>query len=427
MFVDLVKTAAYKKGMPNQRFTFVPHPVWGKSASVHRQYIEGKDPISGKPVMQEVIDALMKPLTQEEKKTGFLERKEPRLVGPDTPENLHQLFLKNGWTDGLPIVLPTEKKVAEMLKGTSRRPDELVGKMRPSPPHEAWEYTVEKVAINAVMAGAKPEYLPVILAIASTGTTSLFSSTTSFARMVVVNGPIRDQIGMNSGMGAMGPFNHANSTIGRAWTLLSRNLSGGGILGETYLGSQGNNLSYNNVCLAENEMRNPWKPFHVQKGFKPEQSVVSLFTGWGIIHSFGSAKKEFHHQMAGLMGSFCPYSSGTSVSGALVLPDPLVAKDLKEAQGFDSKEKLSEWLYKNTLISVEDYWNSGLVGTFTRPQAQQGVEPFASWLKLPKDALIPRFLSPKEINIVVVGGETNAFWQAGDFRYIGSALVDAWK
>jgi hypothetical protein len=429
MFEELVKTTAYKKGMPRQRFTFVPHPVWGKPASVHREYVEGKDPITGKPVMREIIEALTKPLTEEEKKTGFLERTEPRIVGPDTPENLQQLFLKNGWTDGFPIVLPTEEKVAEMLRKTSHRPDKVVGKMRPSPPHEAWQYTVEKVAVNAVMAGAKPEYFPVILAIASTGITSLFSSTTSFARMVVVNGPICDQIGMNSGMGAMGPFNHANATIGRAWTLISRNLSGGGTLGETYLGSQGNNLSYNNVCFAEREDRLPpgWKPFHVQKGFKPEQSVVSIFTGWGIIHSFGSAKKEFHQQMSNLLGSFCPYSSGTSVAGALVLADPLVAKDLKEVQGFETKEKLSEWLYKNTLITVEDYWNSGLVSTFTLPQAQLGVEPFALWLKLPKDALIPRFLSPKEINIIVVGGETNAFWQAGDFRYIGSASVDAWK
>jgi hypothetical protein len=116
MFEDLVRTTAYKKGMPRQRFTFVPHPVWGKPASVHREYIEGKDPITGKPVMQEIIEALTKTLTEEEKKTGFLERAEPRLVGPDTPENLQQLFLNNGWTDGLPIVLPTEKKLPKCLK-----------------------------------------------------------------------------------------------------------------------------------------------------------------------------------------------------------------------------------------------------------------------------------------------------------------------
>ena len=125
------------------------------------------------------------------------ERPVPRLIDADTPDNLQKLFKENGWTDYLPIVLPTEEKVTEMLKGTRHKPDEVVGTMRPSPPHEAWEFTVEKVAINAVMAGAKPEHLPVILAIASTGETSLFTSTNSWARMVVVNGPIRNEIKMN--------------------------------------------------------------------------------------------------------------------------------------------------------------------------------------------------------------------------------------
>ncbi len=426
-FEDLAKAAAYKKGMPYQRFTFVPHPVALQPATVHRNYIEGKDPITGKPVTQEIIGALTNPLTDSEKKTGLLRREEPRLIGPDSSENLQQLFLKNGWTDGLPIILPTEKRVAEMLKKTSHRANKVVGKMRPSPPHEDWEYTAEQVAVNAVMAGAKPEYFPVILAIASTGLTSLFSSTTSFARMVVVNGPICEEIGMNYGMGALGPFNHANAAIGRAWTLLSRNLGGGAVLGETYLGSQGNNLSYNNLCFAENEVRSPWEPFHVQKGFKTKESVVSIFRGWSILHSFGAAQKEFHDQIAGLMGSFCPYSSSSSSAGALVLIDPLVAKNLKEVHHFETKAQLSEWLHQNTLITVEDFWNSGLVGTFTLPQAQQGIEPFASWLKLPKEAKIPRFLNPKEINVIVVGGETYPFWQAGDFRYETSTSVDKWR
>ena len=125
------------------------------------------------------------------------------MVESDTEENLYRLFLEKGWTDGLPIVLPTEARVKEMLKGTSHKPDEVVGLMRPSPPHEAWSFTVEMVAINAVMAGAKPEYLPVLLAIASTGVSSMFSSTSSFARMAVINGPIRNEINMNSSIGAL--------------------------------------------------------------------------------------------------------------------------------------------------------------------------------------------------------------------------------
>src|SRR5437870_1045373 len=144
-----------------------------------------------------------------------------RLVEPDTEENLQRQFDENGWADGLPIVLPTEKRVAAMLAHTSRRPDEIVGRMRATEFRVPWEYTVEKVAVNAVMSGAKPEYFPVILALASSQVTARGSTSSSSAAMVVVNGPIRKEVGMNWGTGAMGPYNHANATIGRAYGLLS--------------------------------------------------------------------------------------------------------------------------------------------------------------------------------------------------------------
>src|ERR1700704_2271274 len=118
---------------------------------------------------------------------AVFERTTPRLVEPDTEDNLQRQFLANGWTDGLPIVLPTEKRVAAMLAHTSRKPDEVVGHMQPTEFRVAWEYTVEKVAVNAVMAGAKPEYFPVILAIAASGITARGSTTSSSAAMVVVN------------------------------------------------------------------------------------------------------------------------------------------------------------------------------------------------------------------------------------------------
>src|SRR5215813_5984769 len=207
------------------------------------------------------------------------ERTTPRLVEPDTEENLHQHFHDNGWTDGLPIVLPTEKRVAEMLAHTSRKPDEVVGRMAPTEFRVAWEYTVEKVAVNAVMAGARPEYFPVILALAASQVSARGSTSSSAAAMVVVNGPIRHQIGMNAGIGAMGPYNHANATIGRAYGLLSQNLQGGSVPGETFMGSQGNNYNYNNITCAENEEKSPWEPLHVQKGFKATDSAVSIF--WG--------------------------------------------------------------------------------------------------------------------------------------------------
>src|SRR6202161_175301 len=201
------------------------------------------------------------------------------LIGPDTEDNLQQLFLENNWTDKLPIVLPTRERVDAMLKGTSRPADEIVGHLQPVEFRAAWEYTVEQVAVNAVMAGARPEYFPVILALAASELSARSSSSSSGASMVVVNGPIRHEIGMNWGIGAMGPFNHANATIGRAYGLLSQNLQGGSLPGETYMGSIGNNYCYNNITFAENEERSPWEPLHVQKGFAPTDSVVNVFYG----------------------------------------------------------------------------------------------------------------------------------------------------
>src|ERR1041384_6785496 len=185
------------------------------------------------------------------------ERTTPRLVEPDTEDNLQRQFLENRWTDGLPIVLPTEQRVAAMLAATSRKPDEIVGRMQATEFRAHWEYTVEKVAVNAVMAGAKPEYFPVILALAASEVSARGSTSSSSSAMVVVNGPVRKEIGMNWGIGAMGPYNHANATIGRAYGLLSQNLPGGSEPGGTSMGSQGNSYTYNNATSAEHDAPRP--------------------------------------------------------------------------------------------------------------------------------------------------------------------------
>jgi len=411
--------------MPNERVTFVPHPVTGLPAEVCRNYLKGSNPVTGEPVLDEIIAGLTRPLTEDDKATGLLERPVPRLVNvTDTEDKLVQYFHNNGWTDGLPIVLPTEARVATMLRGTSHKPDELVGTMQPSSPHEAWSYTVEKVAVNAVMAGAGPEHFPVILAIAASGVTSLFTSTTSFARMAVINGPIQQELNMNAGIGALGPFNRSNSIIGRAWTLLSMNLGAGGRIGETYMGSQGNNYNYNNLLFPENEAQLPegWNPLHVQNGYKREESVVSIFTGWGFTHPDQSFGKAFHTQIPHWLQFISPFSSAT------LLLDPTIIKQLKQYEGFNSKEQLSNWIFENTRLTAgewrEDYYS---VQNFVLPYARQGNEPYASWLKLPNDAMIPRISRPSRISIISVGGETNLFWQAGDFGLTTSVSIDKWR
>src|ERR1700730_16157072 len=223
-FDTVVRQVAAHNGMPGLRQVFVPQPIMGKTAVQLRAYVDGADPITGRAVMQEVIDGLTRPIDASELGPLEFDRSSPRLLVPDSEENLHRLFLDSDWTDKLPIVLPTESRVAAMLAATHRKPDEVVGHMRPTHFRESWEYTVEKVAVNAVMAGARPEYFPVILALAATGVSARGSSSSSVATMAVVNGPVRHEIGMNAGTGALGPYSHANATIGRAYGLLSQNL-----------------------------------------------------------------------------------------------------------------------------------------------------------------------------------------------------------
>ncbi len=423
-FKNLAILNAAKRGMPHERITFTPHPVWGKTPEELRAYVNGPDPVTGKPMMKEIVDGLTMPLTDDEKKTGMVSVS----VGPptftDTVDNLQDFYLNNGYTDFLPIILPTEEKIDAMLKGTSHHPDEMVGKMAAGA-YPPWSYNVRQVAASAVMAGCRPEYFPIILAIASSGIASLFSSTNSFAFAMVVNGPIRDKLEFNYGIGALGPFAQPNATIGRAWTLLSKNLGNGGIPGDTYLGSLGNNLNYNNVVIAEDEANSPWPPFHVQRGFKAEENVVSLFRGLGVVPgqvargSSVNQSPEFDHQLSDLFSTF------TGFFGALIIADPLVAKRLKE-QGYDTKEQLIQWLYKNTTQTVKDYKSRNYAYLFDYPRALQGVEPYATWYKLPDDTVIPHFPRASDFNIVVAGGQTNAYPQAGNLSYGVSVSIDKW-
>ena len=133
------------------------------------------------------------------------------------------------------------------------------------------------------MAGAKPEYFPVILAIGSTGQEGISVSDNGFMSGAVINGPIRDEIKLNYEIGAVGPYAQANTTIGRAWNLLSINGGNCGKVGTTYMGTVGNPMNAINVIIAENERDSPFKPLSVRRGFKEGENVVTLFSGWGIL------------------------------------------------------------------------------------------------------------------------------------------------
>jgi len=345
----------------------------------------------------------------------------PRLVEPDTEENLQQRFHDSGWTDYLPIILPTEERVAKMLAHTSRKPQEIVGRMEPTANRGKWEYTVEKVAVNAVMAGAKPEYFPVILALAASEVSARGSSSSSAAAMVVVNGPIRHEINMNCGIGAMGPYNHANATIGRAYGLLSQNLQGGSQPGETYMGSQGNNYGYNNLTFAENEERSPWEPLHVQKGFKPTDSVVSVFNGCrSTTFCLGLREKHWPEHVRDMLAGVDANTSPT------LLLDPITAQQFIDRAGFTEKTALIHWVYENSKRAAGPYWDLQLVQNYIYPWATFGREPEATRLKAAPDEPIHIF-QEAGINVIVVGGEANGYWRIMGATHRKSLSVDDWR
>jgi len=193
-----------------------------------------------------------------------------------------EMCFERGWTDGLPVVPPTDARILNMLSGTSRRPDEVVGEVPPN----LRPCTVEKVAINAVMAGCKPEYMPVVLAALEAALEPKFTlhgllcSTCFSGPVIVVNGPIARAIGMNSGVNALGQGNRANATIGRALQLIVRNV-GGGIPGGIDRATLGNPGKYT-FCFAEDESDPEWEPLSVRRGMSPGVDAVTLFQGDGI-------------------------------------------------------------------------------------------------------------------------------------------------
>ena len=412
----------YSTGMP-LRFVGMPYPFTGLKKEVLRTYLERKDKVSGKPVMQAIADCLTRPLTAEEKRTGIPPEAapEPRFLPPASEDTLQRLFKDRGWTDFNPVILPTEERVAAMLKGTSHKAGEVVG-TRAGTFGTRRSFTVEKVAIIAVMAGAKTEYLPVILALASQVPYS--DSTTSNASMVLVNGPIRRQIGMNSGQGALGPNAEANSVIGRAMVLIHKIIQGyqEGVSG---FSSLSNPLLYNNLTIAENEEALPegWKPFHVLMGHKPEDSVLTVLMGWNFVNCSGSVVEHYAPQL--LMRDFMRVLAATG--GATIIMDPSVAKLLKDTQGFESKEALGKWLSQNAETAAGTYWANSIVSGMMAPLGKQGLEPYASWQKVPSDAMIKHFPNAQNIRTIVVGGSTASVWFITDFMAGRGASIDAWR
>lgn len=201
------------------------------------------------------------------------------LEAEDDLEQINRDYYMRGWTDGLPIIPPTEERVQRMLEGTRREPQEVIGRIPPR-----WgDATVEKVAINAVMAGCMPVYMPVIITAFEAMLEPQFNlygiqaTTHPVTPLLILNGPLTRDLEVNNSYNAYGPGWRANATIGRAIRLILLNV-GGGIPGKGDRSTQGSPAKYT-YCIAENEMRNPWAPLHVERGFAADAGTVTVWGG----------------------------------------------------------------------------------------------------------------------------------------------------
>ena len=411
----------FNNGMP-VRYVAVPFPFTGQPKAVDVAYVTGKDLLTGQPLMAAVTKALTDPRTAEEKISGAPpdQAGDARLLPPDTDENLRHLFEDKGWTDYNWIRLPTEKLVTEMLKGTSRKPGEVIQSIDIAGGQR--RLTVEKVAIAAVMAGASPEHFPLILAVSTQA--PFGNSTSSMANMVVINGPIAKRLNFNSGTNALGPYNRSNAVVGRAFTIVSK-IAGDLRNNVNAWESLGSNFQYNNLCFAENEENLPegWEPLHVQMGFKPADDVVSVGIGWTSISSVGGSQSLYatHLLMRDYMRSL-----SASGSAATVLVDPTVAALLRDTHGFTTKTQLSEWFSQNVEKTAGSFWGNGVIQSTAVPFALQGLEPYASWRGLPDETLIKPFVNPGAIHVVVTGGKIQTTWFVTDFGLRRGIKVDDW-
>ncbi len=262
----------------------------------------------------------------------------------ETEDEIEALF-ERGFTDGLPVVPPSPRRVARMLGGTTRDPNDIVALVPP----DLVECTVEKVAINAVMSGCKPDYLPVVLATVEAACTDEFNAhgllcTTYFSGpMVIVNGPIARAIGMNSGVNALGQGNRANATIGRALQLVIRNV-GGGRPGEIDRATLGNPGKYT-FCFAEREHDSPWEPLHVSRsGMRQTQSAVTLFAAAGlhpIVDQLSRSPESLARSLAAGLRSI-GHPKNVMVWDAVVVVSPEHARVFREASW--SKQQLHDEL-----------------------------------------------------------------------------------
>ena len=331
----------------------------------------------------------------------------------DEFQTIQNVCWENGWTDGLPVVPPTESAVRKMLSSVPDDPSTVLGRMDPSNA----QVTLEKLAINAVMAGCLPEYFPVVIASVKATLDKDFNlgghaaTTGGAAQLIVVNGPIAKVLGISGGAGCLGPGYRANATIGRALRLAIRNI-GKCIPGDMDKATQSTPGRYS-FCFAENEEQSPWEPYHVTLGFPVNSDVVTLAGIRGVHNSIFTSGTGFKlspgmevldgfvsNMKAGGISNY--YQIGSGAQLILVLcPEP--AAELYASRFM--KADIQEYIFDNARMPISELVGRTHYGNHNWPEWVEDTNP---------DYLVPIVRSKEDVVILVAGGEgRHSTWMAG--------------
>jgi hypothetical protein len=414
-FLGQAATTAAGLGMPNLPTALVPGHVDVQSAEELRRNVAAV-----------TVDAVIQGLTVAPDEAVDLVEPDPdEIVFEGTPDEVNRLFYENGWSDGLPVVPPTVERVEQFLRCTDRAPDEELGVLLP----DRRRATVRTVAINGVMAGCRPEYMPILVASIEAMADPRYGvehsgNTPGAETLIVLNGPVVNQLGFNYQQGALRDGFHANTTVGRFWRLYLRNVAGF-LPHRTDKGTFGNTWR---VVLAENEdvvSRIGWTTIAQDQGMKPGDSAVTIsrFTGGGVLASvYGN---EPDRMIAYLADGLCrqigwevifTVGLATGTQRPLLILSPILAETLARA-GL-SKLDVQRLLFRHARIPARKFehylgaWTNLVPGRPALTElVRQGRAPAVFAESDDPDRLVPVVCAPEDVMIAVSGDplRTNAY------------------
>ena len=444
--IHCARMAAETMGMPGLRIIALPAIEYYPN----RLTAEGLKPLAISTA-DSIVAALTNPPSPEEERSrvalpGDDETEAVTIAADDYEaayEEFNRLYLERRWGDGLPLVPPTKEAVQRMLAATHRAPDHIIGRL----PYRGGIITVGKIAVNAVMAGAKPEYLPVVIAAmeclaADEGFHHVVSSEGSFTLAIMVTGAMGEELGMNSGVGLLGHGWRANNTIGRAVRLCLNNI---GYLrpGEIDMALIGRPSSHTFYTFAENQKQSPWEPYHVGRGFPEEDSCVTVSTvggatgfgmslyGGGVVEpwSLEAVLEAMVKHVASDRESLGQYRLGVGNPFAHLRKHVMVIHPelaiLLQRQGF-SRQSLVDHLFEAAKVPYEELSAREVQGLRDRIHTKPGGPYFANdaipedQLKSVEEALKPGgkvpVVYPRDLHIIVSGAIPGYSFGMGYFR-----------